>query len=302
MKTAIMKKMYWAGAIAVALTLGACGGGGDTADDLGEEVFGGIGEASGDVDSGDQASSGGAEIGPVTQSADPSTGWVEVDGQRYEFEAFGSTHYSCEILEDRIAINFQQTTSGSDFTLQGGVVNGQWNANLTFVPSEANSVSYGASVGFDSGILGIGDQALSYEGTMRRVEDFDLQNAEEVQGIVAVNCEAPGGEPTAQVDGQSFSFPLSGAGNLDCVVSDEGVDVLISRSQPELLQLQVDIQQSGSELFGVVIITSGDVTYSSFVPEDGTGLTIDGSVVSYEGVFTTPSGEEVEGTVSVNCG
>jgi hypothetical protein len=289
-------------AIAVTLTIAACGGGTDDGGGLGEDVFGGIGEASSDVETEDQGSGGGTEIGPVTQTADPSTGWVEVDGERFEFEAFGSTHYSCELLEDRITINFQQTTTGSDFTLQGGKVNGQWNASLTFAPSEANSVTYGASVGFDPGTLGIDDQAISYEGNMKRVEDFDIVNAQDVQGTVAVNCTAPGGDPTAEVDGNSYTFPLSGAGNLDCVVSGQDVDVLISHSQPEVLQLQVDIQDDGTELFGAVHITSGSDMYSSFVPPDGTGLAIDGSQVTYDGAFTTPTGEEVPGSVSVNCG
>jgi hypothetical protein len=299
-----MKRRNLVVAIAVVLTIAACGGEGGDGDGngLGEDVFGGIGQASGDVDSEDQGSSGGTEIGPVTQTADPSTGWVEVEGQRYEFEAFGSTHYRCELTEDHITINFQQTTSGSDLTLQGGIVNGQWNASLTFVPSVNNQVSYGASVGFDPGTLGIGDQGISYEGTMSRVEDFDLENAQDVQAVIAVNCSAPGGDPTAEVAGESFTFPLSGAGGLDCVVSDEGVDVLISHSQPEYLQLQIDIQDDGTELFGAVHITSGDEIYSSFVPPDGTGLAIDGSSLTYQGVFANASGEEAEGSVSVTCG
>ena len=297
-----MKKAYWAMAMAVALMIAACGGGVDDGGGLGEDVFEGIGEVSGDVETEDQGASGGTEIGPVTQTADPATGWVEVDGQRYEFEAFGSTHYSCELVEDRITINFQQTTSGSDFTLQGGVVNGQWNASLTFVPGDDNQVTYGASIGFDPGTLGIDDHAISYEGNMKRVEDFDIANAQDVQGTFAVNCTSPGGDPTAEVDGESFSFPLSGAGALDCVISDQGVQVLMSHSQPEFLQLQVDIQDDGTELFGAVHITSGSDTYSSFVPPDGTGLAIDGSNVAYEGTFTSPTGEEVPGSVNVNCG
>lgn len=287
---------------ALVLLIAACGGGSSESDQLGDEVFGGVGEASGDVDPGDGGSSGATDIGPVTQTADPSTGWVEVDGERYEFEAFGSTHYRCDLSDDQVAINFQQTTSGSDFLLQGGVMNGQWNANLTFAPSSENQVSYGASIGFDQGTFGIDDQGISYEGTVSRVEDFDVVNAQDVEATIAVNCTAPGGDPTASVDGQTFTFPLSGAGSLDCVVSDEGVQVLIGHSQPEFRQLQVDIQDNGGELFGAAHITTDEGTYTSFVPPDGTGLTIEGTSLSYEGVFETPSGGEADGSVSVTCG
>lgn len=296
-----MKKTSLALTCSVVLMIAACGGG-DGTGDVGDDVFDGIGQASGDVDSGDQGSSGSAEVGPVTQTADPSTGWVEVDGQRYEFEAFGSTHFSCELLEDRITVNFQQTTSGSDFTLQGSTLSGQWSASLTFVPGEENQVSYGANIGVDPGNFGIGDQAISYEGTVLRVEDYDIQNAEEMQATFAVNCSAPGGEPTAEIDGETFTFPLSGAGSLDCVVSDELVQVLISHSQPEYNQLQIDIQDNQGELFGAVYITSGEDTFTSFVPPDGTGLTIDGSSLTYEGIFTTLSDAEVDGSLSVSCG
>lgn len=137
-------------AIAATMTIAACGGGdGDNVND----AFDGIGEASGDVNpngqdsSGDQGSSGGVEVGPVTQTADPGTGWVEVDGERYEFTGFGSTYFTCELAEDHITVNFQQTQEGNDFGIQGGVVNGQWNASLTFAPGNSDTqVSYGASL------------------------------------------------------------------------------------------------------------------------------------------------------------
>jgi hypothetical protein len=288
--------------VAIGLMIGACGGGGDEAGDLGDDVFGDVGESSGDVEPGDQDSGGATEIGPVTQTADPGTGWVEVDGERYEFEAFGATHYRCELLDDRITVNFQQTTSGHDLTLQGSLLNGQWNASLTFVPAGETQVNYGATIGFDPGRFGIDEEAVSYEGTVARVEDFDVQNAQEMQAVIAINCASPGGAPSAEIGGEPFTFPLSGASSLECVVSDEAVGVLISHSQPEFRQLQIDIEDNGGELFGAAHVTTSDGTFTSFVPPDGTGLEIDGASLSYEGTFTSPSGEEVEGTVSVTCG
>jgi hypothetical protein len=284
-----LKKTVWIFATVVALLTAACGGGVGDVGDLGGEVFEGIGEASGDVESGDQGSGGATEIGPVTQTADPSTGWVEVDGQRHEFSAFGSIHYTCEVMEDRITINFQETTAGSSFGLQGAMVDGQWNASLTFVPGEQEAVQYGASIGFDPGVFGIGGNEISFEGTMSRVEDRDIVNAQDVQGAFAVNCAAPGGDPTAEIGGQAFTFPLSGGNSVDCAISDQEVAVLIGRNRPEFVQLQVDI-------------SNDDGTYTSFVPPDGTGLEIDGASLTYEGIFTTPDGSEVEGSVSVSCG
>ncbi|MDH5423190.1 MAG: hypothetical protein OEY55_15425, partial [Acidimicrobiia bacterium] len=206
--------------------------------------------------------------------------------------------YMCDVMEDRITINFQQTTSENTFSVQGSVFNGQWNATINFAPSGATQVSYGASIGFDPGTAGFGDRAFSYEGTMSRVEDFDIVNAQEVPATIAVNCATPGGEPTAQVGDESLTFPFSGASDLECDVSDEESYVLISHNQPERIQMQVDIQ----EAFGAFNITFGEVRYESFVPDDGTGLTIDGSSLTYQGTFTGPTGEEFDGAVSVNCG
>ncbi|MEA2001496.1 MAG: hypothetical protein U9N84_06380 [Actinomycetota bacterium] len=290
--------------ITLGLNLAACGGGGDDAGGLGEQVFGGVDPSSDETGAEDnEGSSSAAQVGPVTQTADASTGWVEVDGQRFDFEAFGSTHYSCELLPDRITINFQQTTTGNDLTLQASILNGEWIGNFTFAPTDPDKqVSYGATLGSDPGTLGIGEQAISYDGTFRRVEDFDIQNAQDVQATIAVNCAAPGGDPTAEVGGQSFNFPLSGAQSITCMVSNEGVEVLISHSSPERIQLQIDVRDNGGELLGGVFVTSGDDNYDSIIPADGTGLSIEGSSLTYEGTFSTPSGEEVEGSASVTCG
>jgi len=286
----------------ILILVAGCGGG--DADDLGEKVFGGIdpSSAASGSDQG-QETSGSAEVGPVTQTADPSMGWVEVDGQRFDFEAFGSTHFRCEILPDRITINFQQTATGNDLTFQGSIVDGNWLGSFTFSPSANDKqVSYGATLGSDPGTLGIGEQAISYEGTLRRVEDFDIVNAQDTQATIAVNCAAPGGEPTVEIGGQPFTFPLSGAQSLTCAISDEGVEVMISHSSPDSIQLQIDVQDNEGQLLGGVFVTSGDDHYDSIIPADGTGLDIDGNSLTYVGTFSTPSGEEVEGSASVVCG
>ncbi len=296
---------------AIAVLVGACGGG--DSGDLGasddsapsDDPVSGDQQSSGeDASSGAvQGASGAAVAGPLTQMADPGVGWVEADGQRFDFTPFGSVHHSCEVLSDRITINFQQTTSGNDLTFQGALVDGGWIGSFTFSPAlSGTSVSYGASLGFDPGTLGIGDQALSYEGTLNRVEDYDILNAEAVPATIAINCAPPGGVPTAEIGGQSFEFPFSGAQSIRCVVSDDGVEVLISRSSPEYLQLQIDVRDNGGDLLGGVYVTSGDEQYNSIIPADGTGLTIDGSSLTYEGSFSDSGGEELPGSASVTCG
>lgn len=290
-----------AGVVALLVFVAACGGDAEVAEDIGVGTGDDVGEALGDTDPAQSGSAGG-EVGPVTETADPSTGWFETGGARYEFAAIGSVNYVCDVLEDRVTINFQQTTSGSQLTVQGSVLDGTWTGNLTFSPGEETQVSYGATIGFDPGTLGLGGDALSYSGSMSRVEDFDVQTAEEVQGTLAVNCADPGGGTTAEIGGESFEFPFSGASTLRCSVADSTADVLISSSFPERRQIQVDVQDQGDELFGAITVTAGESTYSSFVPPDGAGLTFDDNGLSYEGVFTTPDEQEVEGSVVASCG
>lgn len=298
-----MKRARRAAVASLALIVIACGGGDDAGiSDPGAEVFEGVGEASGDVGSTEPGASGSVDVGPVTQTADPSAGWVEVDGQRYEFAAVGSVNYRCEVLEDSITVNFQQTTSGHDLTLQGRVLDGAWNASITFAPEGSTQVSYGASIGFDPGTLGLGSGELSYEGSMNRIEDYDAANVEQVDATLAVNCTDPGNGTTAEIGGESFEFPFSGANSLTCSIVGNTVEVLIGHTQPDFSQLQVDVREEGDGVFGAAILTIADVTYSSFVPEDGSGLVIDESSLTYEGTFTTQSEEEVDGSVSVSCG
>ncbi len=67
-----MKRTNWLMALAVVLAVAACGGGADDGDDLGEDVFGGIGQASGDVDPDDQGSSGGGTLeNPTPEASSP---------------------------------------------------------------------------------------------------------------------------------------------------------------------------------------------------------------------------------------
>ncbi|MDH3249441.1 MAG: hypothetical protein OEQ47_10790, partial [Acidimicrobiia bacterium] len=283
-----MNRARRAAVASLAMIVIACGGGDDTGiDDLGGEVFEGVGQASGDVGSTGAEPSSSADVGPVTHTADPSTGWVEVDGQRYEFAAVGSVNYRCEVLEDSITINFQQTASGHDLTLQGRVLDGAWNASITFAPEGSTQIAYGASVGFDPGTLGLGNGELSYEGSMNRIEDYDAANLEQVQATLAVNCADPGDGTTADIAGESFEFPFSGANSLSCSIVGNSVEVLIGHSQPEFSQLQVDVREEGDGVFGAVILTVGDMTYSSFVREDGGGLGIAGQTMTYAGAFTT---------------
>jgi hypothetical protein len=290
---------------AMAIVVGACGGGGDPG-------ASGDSALADDPDSGDQSSSdesssgagqGAAVAGPLTQTADPGVGWVEVDGQRFDLTPFGSVYHSCDVLSDRITINFQETTNRNDLTLQAALVDGGWVGSFTFSPTGSSPrVVYGASLGFDPGTLGIGDQALSYDGTLNRVEGTDIQNSEALPATIAINCVPPGGVPTAEIGDQSFEFPFSGTQAIRCTVSDDGIEVMISRTYPEYLQLQIDVRDNGADLLGGVYVTSGDEQFNSIVPADGTGLVIDGNSLTYRGSFTDASGEELAGSASVTCG
>lgn len=174
--------------IAIGLMVVSCGGG-DGDQGLGDEGSPSVtADAGGNQGGGDADTAASGQAGPPTHTADPGQAWAEVDGQRLEYMAADSQHYSCEVMSDRITINYQ-TADGHDLNLQASILDGNWVGNLTFKPGGGEvEVSYGATLGFDPGTLGIGDEAVSYEGTVSRVEDFDVVNAQETQATIAVNC------------------------------------------------------------------------------------------------------------------
>ena len=52
---------------------------------------------------------------------------------------------------------------------------------------------------------------------------------------------------------------------------------------------------------GAVVVYRNEGNLASTLPPDGTGLSVEGTTVSYRGTFVGPDGEEVDGTVEATC-
>jgi hypothetical protein len=277
------------------------GGAGDSQPTTGDTGAGGDGGTSGD-------GGGGVTIGAATLTTDPGTAWAEVDGGRLEYAASGGVAYECTIADDRVIVNFQ-TADGHDLLVQGAPQGGTWILNLNFRPGQGDDVGYGTTSTRGDGTFGIGGGALSYEGSVDRIEGVDIANATKVDAKVAVNC-APagggdsaggGGDPTATIGGQAYEFALSGAQSVTCEVAPEGVTVRINRLALDNTQLEIDGRQDGDRWIGAVVVYTADGQYVSPFPQDGTGLTISGSSVDYAGTFKAPDGSELDGTAAATC-
>ncbi len=296
-----------------ALVIAGCGGGGGEAPDPSESGGGGGEPTASEQSAGGEGGGGGASsatIGPATLTADPGSAWAEVDGGRLEYQASGGVAYECTVSGDRVTVNFQ-TADGHDLLAQGGKQGEDWFLNLAFKPGRGQEIQYSASSTGGDGSFGISDGALSYEGKVERIEDFDVANATKVDAQVAVNCTSAGGgsggdgsggsDPTATIGGQSYTFALSGAQSVTCEVAPDNVTVRINRLAIDGTQLEVDGRQEGDKWLGAVVVYTSDGNYTSPMAIDGTGLTIDGSSVQYEGSFKAPDGSELDGTVSATC-
>lgn len=286
----------------LALVVSACGGGGGDDQGLGD-VFDGIGDAAGENEDGDGGGSipGAGEAGPVTVSADPTTAWVEVDGQRFEFVVPGSVHHRCLIGEEQVGINYQQTETG-DLAILGQNLDDGWLLNLTVVPLDEN-VSYSASLP-GNGSLGLDGSSLSYEGPVDRVEDRDILNATEVDLSLAVNCTPPGDGITATVGGTDYRVLFSGS--VTCDITDETIDVNIGDARAYGEPLDAELQMSAirdldGEWAGVATVRTGDgASFTADMSSEGDLPTVDGSAISYEGTFSSDAGD-ADGSLSFTC-
>jgi hypothetical protein len=310
-------------ASAAALLLGACGGGDDDGDDGGSEPASASADdeegadAGGDDDGNDDdanddddraggsdassASTGpGVVLGTPTITAEPGKAWAEVGADRFDYASAGSVGFECLLAADRVTVNFQ-TPEGRNLLIQGSSQTGDWHLSATFASGEDDNTQYGAESSSGDGVFTVGDGLLSYEGTINKVVDRDIVNPEEVDGQIAVNCASPGGDPTAEVGGVTYTFPIPGAQSFDCVVSDDEIDVMINRLAMEDLQLQISGRVEGDQLIGGVYIIDGEERLSSTFPADRTGLTLDGSTLTYEGTFTAADGTESPGSVEITC-
>ncbi len=280
---------------AVSVVLAACGGsdGGLGGVIDGEDVFGTPPPTNEDG----SFDIGAGEAGPVTVTAEPSQAWVEVDGQRFVYDALGDTvHYACEIFEDQIRLNFQ--FNGPSFLIQGGKLDGGWLLNMTFTVDE-NNVQYGATLPGE-GSLGLDGQQLSYEGPIDKVVDRDILNPEVMDGKLAVNCAPPEGEPTAVIDGTEYVVSMVGASSTRCEVSSEAVTVQINRLTEDGTNIDIGVEAQDGGWFGHVVVATPDGNFTSTDSPNPTGLSVNGQTVTYEGTFSAGAGE-VEGSVTVTC-
>jgi len=283
------------------MLLASCGGdddGGGAQLPIGDNRGGDPTPTTSSSDSSGGGSGGGA--GAVTRTTEPGQALVEVDGETIIYRAAGSIFYSCDILDDRITVNFQ-TSDGHDLLIQGGQQAGGWVANLNFKAAGAGNVQYGATIPVDADAFGLGDSALSFEGTVSRIKDFDVANAERVPATIAVNCASPGGDPTAKIGDESYVFRLSGAQSVQCDVTPNQFEVRIDRLSTDGLQLEAQGRQQSGAWLGSFTVYSGNERFTSTFVSIGTGLDIEGTTLRYEGTFTSASGEEKEGSISVTC-
>lgn len=303
-----MKQNSIAVAATLVLMLGACGGSDDDADD----GSGGEGDPAStaaplaDGGGADAAASADQVNGVIgtdqpTLTADPGTAYAEVDGGRIVYESAGSLYYTCEIGPDNLHVNFQ-TADGNDLSIQAGRAGGGWAGQFSFRSAAEGTTQYSVVFGQSAGTLGVGDGALSYEGTADRIVDFDLANAEEVEVDVAVSC-APtgdGNDPQAVIDGVTYVFALSGAQSVTCEVSPDDVDVTINRLGVDNLQLSIDMRGGPDDWIGSVFVITPDGDFIVTLTGAAEGLTIDGDTVTYEGPIQA-GGADVQASVSISC-
>ncbi len=277
-------------AIAFGLIAAACGGGSTSTSG-----------SSPSVNPGSNAASGTTEVGAPTLEADAGQAWAEVDGERFDYEAAGSLYYECSITDDQIIVNFQ-TAEGHDLAVTGSRDSDTLNVTSTFADGGGADITYGGTLtGTGEGRLGIGDSQLSYEGPVSRTARSDPANSTTVDAKIAVNCTASGEDPTVTLDGETFSVPFAGAQSVTCDVAPGDVDVLINRLATDDLQIQVSVRTESAGLVGAVGLTTPDGSYSGTIPLDGEGFVVEGTTVTFDGSFTTPDGDEVDGTATVTC-
>jgi len=288
--------------LAAGILLAACGGdddGGGAQLPIGDNRGGDPTPTTSSSDNSGGGAGGGA-AGAVTKTTEPGQALVEVDGETIVYRAAGSSFYTCDILDDRITVNFQ-TGDGHDLLIQGSLQASGWVANVNFKAAGASNVQYGATIPVDADAFGLGNSAMSFEGTVSRIKDFDIANAERVPATIAVNCASPGGDPTAQIGDETYVFRLSGAQSVQCDVTPDQFEVRINRLSTDDLQLEAQGRQQSGAWLGNVTVYAGSERFTSTFVSIGTGLDIEGSTLNYEGTFTSTGGEELEGSISVTC-
>lgn len=175
------RKRRLATILSLVMLIAACGGGGGSEDgasggsDDGEGTpFEGIGDAAASVEL--------LDAGPLTVNADPGHTWVDVDGERLEFNNTDSELLDCIINDEQLSVIYKNE-DGSEVRLSGLLLPDGWNLSLTVTAGQDN-VMNGASL--RGGTFGIEDVSLSYEGSVDIVEFGEVVS--QVDVVLAANC------------------------------------------------------------------------------------------------------------------
>jgi hypothetical protein len=291
-------------AVACAATLAGCGGGGGGGEEVAESTIAG---ETGTLETTTATQSPGAASPDPNDVPPPGEARIEVDGHVYTLRASGSIHYDCETGADEIRINYQTTDAG-ELSFQARRTSGEWLGNVTFAQGDDN---YGGTLDRSGEGLAVGETAATYRGTLTHRTYSDPANTRDVEATIAVNCStggAGGGEDaTAEIGGQTFVFPASGAQSFECTVTPTDVVVRINRLALENAQLEIQGTKQSGKWLGNVYVISGSDRYNATIPADGTGLEITGTTLTFTGTFTQTSeadpsnGQEVDGSASVTC-
>ena len=312
----------WAiGVVAVAAMLAGCGGGSelggnglldqiDSADDVavGDAIDGSDDMVN--IDAGPSA----LVPGPVTVFTEAGHATVTVDGRTIDHTSseFGGG-FQCFISDEQL--NLAVASDFGSMTLSAMPVDDGWIGRFTADSDEDADtwIQYSAQP-FD-GELGVDFDAhtLSYVGTAVRQDRQAMADGEldtpTVNVTVAVNCDI---EPaTVEIGAETFTFPPFEADSMICqVAAPDSIDITLNSLATADRQLQFDVRPDGDGVIGGVSVIDGDDRWSSVISTSGgsaDGLSVDGSTVTYTGIFEHTSdtdlerSEEVDGTAVVTC-
>jgi hypothetical protein len=161
-------------------------------------------------------------------------------------------------------VNFE-TGDGHDLLVQAGILDGEWVTNITFSPRDDN-VRYSISAPGD-GDLRVSKSTLTYVGTAEFTEiGNDLDSARDVDASIEVNCASPGGgeEASAEIGGETYVFPVSGAQSYECGIGTDNFRIVINRLGRDDIQLSLGARQDegAGGWLGNVSVVVGEVTYT----------------------------------------
>lgn len=245
-----------------------------------------------------------ASVDPITLPP-PGQARIEVDGEAYVLQPSGSVSFTCEVDPEKITINYQQT-SGGELTIQASMLDGEWLGNLTFAPTGLDN--YGGQVSSEA--LAVEAGAMTFTGTVTHRSLSSPTDTREVEAVMAVNCGSGEGgavAATADIGGETFVFPASGAQSFECEVAPTSFRVLVNRLSLEDRQIQMEGTRQSGEWVGGVYVISGDDRLNAALSADGAGLEIVGQTLTFTGTFTQTSQtdpgveREVAGSASVTC-